>query len=383
MPKAFEKETRMRAREWTRTKSNFGEREFLTSLVKERSDRTERFREASMKRAILVGLGGRAKHWWGECGRHPGVDVVACVEPVEANRKRAVEIFPVAPEMIYQSLEEAAKEVDADLVVDVTPPSVHDKIALAAFEAGLHVFGEKPLSDRIEAARKMVEEGRRAGVRHMITQNYRFNTLPRTTRRILGESIIGKVAQLDVSLYVPWADNPGSHYVTEPYMFLTDMGVHHFDMIRYLMDGDPESVWAATWNLPWGWHKGDACQLILFRFGGGVMATHRGIGCTMGSVPAGHNGEWRFEGPEGTLTWEGFNLFLTRVHRKDPVVRDEIELDEVSADRQNPVLSEFLAALEEDREPECNAEDNLNSLKMVFAARKSAEEKREVGLEEI
>ncbi len=71
------------------------------------------------------------------------------------------------------------------------------------------------------------------------------------------------------------------------------------------------------------------------------------------------------------------------MHRKDPVVRDEIELDEVSADRQNPVLSEFLAALEEDREPECNAEDNLNSLKMVFAARKSAEEKREVGLEEI
>ena len=73
----------------------------------------------------------------------------------------------------------------------------------------------------------------------MITQNYRFNQLPRTTRRLLDESIIGKVGQLDVSLYVPWADNPGSHYVTEPYMFLTDMGIHHFDMMRYLLACEP------------------------------------------------------------------------------------------------------------------------------------------------
>ena len=139
----------------------------------------------------------------------------------------------------------------------------------------------------------------------MITQNYRFNGLPRTTRRLLAEDLIGPVGQLDVSLYVNWADSPGSHYVTEPYMFLTDMGIHHFDMMRYTLGQDPVSAHALTWNLPWGWHQGDAAQMILFRFANGVVATHRGIGCTVGHVPAGHNGEWRYEGPRGTLTWEG------------------------------------------------------------------------------
>ena len=57
--------------------------------------------------------------------------------------------------------------------------------------------------------------------------------LPRTTRRLLAEDLIGSVGQLDVSLYVNWADAPGSHYVTEPHMSLTDMGIHHFDMMRY------------------------------------------------------------------------------------------------------------------------------------------------------
>ena len=107
--------------------------------------------------------------------------------------------------------------------MDVTPPAVHETIAMKAFDAGLNLLGEKPLSDDFEAAKRVVEAGKKAGVKHMITQNYRFNALPRTTRRLLEARHIGDVAQLDVSLYVDWADNPGSHYVTEPYMFLTDM----------------------------------------------------------------------------------------------------------------------------------------------------------------
>lgn len=260
---------------------------------------------------------------------------------------------------------------------------MHETIAVAAFDCGLHVLGEKPLSDDFDAAKRVVEAGRAAGVRHMITQNYRFNPLPRTTRRLLSESCVGDIPQLDVSLYVDWADNPGSHYVTEPYMFLTDMGIHHFDMMRYTLACKPVSVQAITWNLPWGWHRGDACQLIHFEFENSVVATHRGIGCTIGHVPAGHNGEWRYEGPDGTLTWEGFDLFCTKRHKKDPQVRDQIELDPPATGDLNPVLCEFLAALEEDREPECNATDNLKSMAMVFGAVKSAKEGRRVELSEL
>ena len=166
-------------------------------------------------------------------------------------------------------------------------------------------------------------------------------------------------------------------------MFLTDMGIHHFDMMRYTLDLDPLSAQAVTWNLPWGWHKGDACQLILFRFTNGIIGTHRGVGCTVGHVPAGHNGEWRFEGPLGTLTWEGFELYYTRTHRTDKKVREKLTLDTAGVGGPKALLKEFLAALKENRPPECNAEDNLKSLGMVFAALKSTKEKREVALSEL
>ncbi len=323
-------------------------------------------------KAILCGLGGRGRHWLQACRDHDGVDLAAVVEPAPANRERALTELAVAEDLLFEDLTSAAGAVEADFVVDVTPPAVHESIALTAFQAGLHLLGEKPLSDDFAAARRIVEAGRRSGRRHMITQNYRFNGLPRTTRRLLDEGLIGGCAQLDVSLYVNWADNPGSHYVTEPYMFLTDMGIHHFDMMRYTLGLEPLSVRAVTWNLPWGWHRGDACQLVLFGFEGGGVATHRGIGCTVGHVPAGHNGEWRYEGPAGTLTWEGSRLFRTHSHRADPAVREEVRLDPAGPEGRHPVLHEFASALKEDREPECSAADNLKSMAMVFGAVASA-----------
>ena len=334
-------------------------------------------------KAILVGLGGRGRYWLDQCLQQEGVDIAACVEPYAENRQRAIEDQGIDADQIYDDLSQANDAVQADFVLDITPPVVHEEIAMQTFAAGLHLLGEKPLSDDYRAAQRIVAAGQEASVRHMITQNYRFAGLPCTTRRLLAADLIGQVGQLDVSLYVNSADLPGSHYVTEPYMFLTDMGIHHFDMMRYTLGKDPISAHALTWNLPWGWHQGDAAQLILFRFEDGVMATHRGVGCTVGHVPAGHNGEWRYEGPRGTLTWEGFDLFHSHQHKADPKVRRQVELDDTGEGDQNPVLREFVAALSEDREPECSAADNIKSMGMVFAAVQSAKQGREIQIADL
>ncbi len=333
-------------------------------------------------KAILVGLGGRGRSWLNVCREHEDVEPVAYVEPAPANKQRAVKDWGVPEERIYDALEQAIDAHQADFVVDVTPPTAHEKVAMTAFQAGLHVIGEKPLSDGFAAGRRMVEAGRKAGVRHMITQNYRFGPVPRTTRRLMEEGVVGEPGQLDVSFYMPWADSPGSHYVTQPYMFLNDMGIHHFDMIRYVLGRDPASVQCVSWNLPWGWHQGDACHVAIFKFAGGPIATHHGIACSVGKRTT-WNGEWRIEGPQGSLTWEDDKIFLTHQHRTDNKRREEIPHDELAHTGQMAVLVEFLSALAADRDPECSAADNLQSMAMVFAAVKSAQEGREVKLGEL
>ena len=145
----------------------------------------------------------------------------------------------VPADKIFSTLAEALDKVQADFLVDVTPPAVHHEVAAKAFAKGLHVLGEKPLSDNFENARKVVEQGKAAGVKHMITQNYRFTEQPRTTRPLIESGLIGQPGQCDIQFYIPWADYPGTHYVTEPFMLINDMMVHHFDMRRYVLGQDP------------------------------------------------------------------------------------------------------------------------------------------------
>ena len=136
-----------------------------------------------MLKTIVVGLGGRGRRWLQDVAAHPDCAVVACVEPQATNAERATAEFGVARDMLYHSLEDALNSVSADCVIDVTPPNVHHRIAHEAFKAGLHVLGEKPLSDDFDTAKAVVSAGHSAGVQHMITQNYRFRATPARSGR--------------------------------------------------------------------------------------------------------------------------------------------------------------------------------------------------------
>lgn len=331
-----------------------------------------------MHQCILTGLGNRGHYWYQQIEQHDAVEVAAYVEPAEAPRQRAVEELGIDKNLIFTRLEEAVQAVKAEFVLDVTPPSVHHDIAAVAFEAGLHLLGEKPLSHDFSTARRIVKRGQEAGLKHMITHNYRFNPLVRTLRKVLAEGLIGKPGQCDVQFYKAWADMPGTYYVTEPYMVLIDMMIHHFDLMRYLLDTDPLWVQAITWNHSWGWHQGDAAHSIVFGFPEGIHATHVSVACSVGYSPHDYNGSWRFDGPFGSITWADNKMSHGHQHRTDAHVDRSIEPTEPPGN----IVSEFLAAIDENRDPECAAADHLWSLAMVFAAIRSAEENRRVQISE-
>jgi predicted dehydrogenase len=334
-----------------------------------------------VKRCILTGLGGRGRYWLDVLQKRDDVEVVAGVEPNEANQIRAVE-KGLSQDKIFPSLDDALNHVQADFLLDVTPPAVHHLIAEKAFAKGLHVLGEKPLSDNFATAKAVAASGEKAGVKHMITQNYRFGAQPRTTRKALSEGLIGQPEQCDVRFYMPWADMAGSHYVTEPFMLINDMMVHHFDLMRYVLQSDPVAVQAITWNHSWGWHKGDAAHAIVFEFPNNLWATHVSCGCAVGSKSS-WNGDWRIEGAKGSIDWDSAGTWHSHLHRTDDKV-DRAPIEHLNVPPgDKAMVDEFFAAIEENREPECSAKDNLNSLAMVFAAIKSAKEKRRVELAEL
>ena len=332
-----------------------------------------------------MGLGGHGRHWDGICRRHPAVEIVAYVGRSEQSRQRAAAEWEIPAARIHASLERAIDAVAPDFVLDVTSPESHRQVvAMTSFMAGLPVYwGRKPMSDSYRGAAEMAAAAERAGCIHMITQQQRFAPQPRLTRRMLDDGVIGAPGQLDISFFVPWADKPGSHYVTQPDMFLLDMGCHHFDTMRYVLGAEPEAVRVISWNPAWGWHAGDASHVAVFEFPGGLMAVHRAMGCSNGARTS-WSGNWRIEGPGGSITWEDERVFLTHEHRAARPQRAQIACPPAAPEAEKvAALEEFLNALDEGREPECSSRDNLRTMAMTCAAVRSAQRGRRVCLTEL
>lgn len=332
-------------------------------------------------RGIVIGLGARARSWVHVCRRTPGVELVGYVEPMEENRDAAKTQLEIPESQLFRTVAEALTGVKADFAVDVTPPAAHEAVATACFEAGLHVIQEKPLSDTWDAALRTVAASERCGRRYMISQNYRFGAVPRSTRPLVVDGRIGPVEQGSMGFYKAWATRPGTHYTTMSYPLIKDMGIHHFDLLRYVLGKEPVEVRGTTWNPSWGWHAGDASHVIEITFEGGLKVVHHAFGSSVGKQSP-WNGDLRLEGALGSLTWEEDHIFLTGTLTGEAPTREEVELLEVPPG-QDACLQEFVAALREGREPECGGRDNLQSLAIVFAAVKSAEEGRAVRIEEL
>jgi predicted dehydrogenase len=331
-------------------------------------------------RGIVVGLGSRGRTWIEACRLHEDVELVGFVEPVDANREAAQQQFGFSSEQLFSGLDMALNALQADFVLDVTPPAAHEAVASVSFSAGMHVLQEKPLSDSWQAALRTVESAERHGRTYMVTQNYRFGAVPRTTRPLIEAGRIGHPEQVSMGFYRAWATRPGTHYTTMAYPLIKDMGIHHFDLLRYLLGQEPVEVRCTTWNPSWGWHAGDASHVIEIQFDGGCRAVHHASGCSLGRQSP-WNGDLRIEGPAGSLTWEDDRIFLTRfadsAQPEGMPEREAVPLSKVPAG-QDACLAEFLSAVREGREPECSGRDNLQSLAIVFAAVESARSGRAV-----
>lgn len=331
-------------------------------------------------RCIIVGLGSRGKHWVNVCREMESVELVACVDILEERRNEAKEKFGLSERQLFPTLEEAMKNVEADFVLDVTPPSQRERIAEIAIENGLPVLAEKAMGENWAMAKRIAALIQSSGQTYMVAQNYRFGGLPRTTRRLLSEGFLGTVKTVVVGFHRPWG--MGAHYVEIPYALLIEMAVHHFDTLRYVLNRNASRVWAHTWNAPWGWHKGDVGHTAVFEFEDEIIVTHYALGCSVGK--ADHwQGQWRIDGEHGSLTWENGKLIYGRSIPHDEAIVKELPLDECKFVDTKAVLNEFISAIKEKREPECSASDNLKTLAMVFGAIESAKRRTWVDLAEL
>lgn len=128
---------------------------------------------------------------------------------------------------------------EADAVVVAVPPRYHEGQTVAAFEAGLDVFLEKPLAHTVESARRIAEAAGERGATCMLGFHDRFVPASKALAARVEDGELGTVQHIDAK-YVRrrGVPGPGSWFTSKEVAgggALQDIGVHAIDMALHLM----------------------------------------------------------------------------------------------------------------------------------------------------
>ena len=134
----------------------------------------------------------------------------------------------------------------ADPAVDVvsitTPNAFHPEMAIAALEAGKHVWCEKPMATRLADAERMLAATRASGKVAALGYNYIQNPVMRLIRRIIDEGQIGVVNHVRLEMDEDFMADPEELFywkseASSGHGALDDFGVHPLSLIWALFGG--------------------------------------------------------------------------------------------------------------------------------------------------
>ncbi|MCL2703168.1 MAG: Gfo/Idh/MocA family oxidoreductase [Defluviitaleaceae bacterium] len=150
-------------------------------------------------------------------------------------------------EQVEGDWRKAIESKDIDIIDICAPTYLHKEMALAAADAGKHIYCEKPCALNCAEAVEMAEAADKAGVMHYLNHNYRRVPAVALAKKIIGDGKIGEIYHWRGAYLQDWIMDPqfpltwqlqrgiagaGPHY---------DLNSHSVDLARYLV-GEIASV---------------------------------------------------------------------------------------------------------------------------------------------
>ena len=221
---------------------------------------------------LRIGLIGAAAKIAGPCHRNAlaAIDAIELVAVCDKNSNALQEIASdLGVVKQYEDYRQLLEDGEIDAVDIIAPPFVHHEIAVAAAEAGKHVYCEKPMTHSLGEARQMVEAAESAGVKLAVGESYYFHAPHRLAYRLIKQGEIGEIVQVrqtkDVWVFtaaeqarlegrghdVPWRFDPLLSGGGE-FPFFMDHGSHLFSSAR-LLAGDLEIETVSALPRPFGY----------------------------------------------------------------------------------------------------------------------------------
>jgi predicted dehydrogenase len=336
-------------------------------------------------RFVVAGLGWWGRSWTDILMAHPGVQLVATVDPSAAAREWSREKLGVRH---FEGLDEVFGEMEADAVLVVTPPKLHFPVLMRVIELGRHALVEKPLVASSGEVAGVLTALKNSSSKVMVGQGYRFTDSTAVVRQALQGGSIGELHAVRVLFrqYVPDILAPGHPLYQLNHSILLDMANHHFDLIRFLTGRDFSKVAAFEYETPDNLLRYPSSAFCLLTLDNGVRVTWDGDWCRSGFRTS-WEGDWELIGSQGRMFWRGErdlqhrNRYVPSVTIERPNGEVErIAFEESIVDRRGPVLNHFVESVLKGGQPEPSVWDNARVLRAVFGCIESLSKGGEIDL---
>lgn len=191
-------------------------------------------------RAGLVGV-GFGRHNAMAVARHARGRMVALCDVSEEKMQEVEKELP-EPVKHYTDYKEMCRDPEIDLVLIWPPNQLHVPVGLEAVRNGKHVMITKPLADRADTAKELVEAAEAAGVVNMMSLSTRYQANTQYLGRLAQEGRFGEMYYAHASSLrrsgIPFW-NTG--FIEEGGGAFRDMGVHVLDSAWWII-GMPKPV---------------------------------------------------------------------------------------------------------------------------------------------
>ena len=164
--------------------------------------------------------------------------MTAISDPMPAAAKSVAETYGCA----IRSIDEIAASDDVDAVAICTPTNTHADLIEQFARAGKAIFCEKPVDLSLARVKDCLATVEETGATLMVGFNRRFDPDFRAVRSAIDEGRVGAVETVVITSRDP--SPPPADYIKVSGGIFRDMTIHDFDIARWLLGEEVETVTA-------------------------------------------------------------------------------------------------------------------------------------------
>ncbi len=315
----------------------------------------------------LVGAGGVSEYHL-RAYQKLGLDVAAiCDLDVERARKRRDQFYPKAS--VCSDFGELARREDIEVIDIALHPEHRLAVIETALAAGKHVLTQKPFALDLDVADRLAELADKQQVKLAVNQNGRWAPHFAYALAAFRAGVLGEVASIDFNLSFDHSWTVGTAFENIHHLILYDFGVHWFDLAAcFLAQRELKSVYASVRRARYQKARPPFLASAIIDADGAQVRMAFNAAVTFGQVD-----RTIIAGSQGTLESIGPSLSSQSVTLTTAAGVAAPNLTGTWFENGfQGTMCELLCAIEEKREPQNSARNNVATLALCFAALSSA-----------